>query len=73
MASITLTVLGMSCVGCARSVEKALAKLGGVAKAQVDLSARKVTVSFDPQRTNPDEIAQTINKAGYRAQELPRE
>ncbi|WP_186261511.1 heavy-metal-associated domain-containing protein, partial [Burkholderia gladioli] len=41
-----LDVEGMTCGGCARRVEKALAAVPGVAQAKVDLAATRAEVEF---------------------------
>ena len=41
---IVLNIGGMSCVNCARTIEKQLSKLNGVVKATVNLAAEKAIV-----------------------------
>lgn len=41
---ITLTVEGMTCMGCVASVEKALKKLDPAARVEIDLASGRVEV-----------------------------
>jgi copper chaperone CopZ len=57
-------VEGMSCEGCARSVEAALEGVAGVASAVVNLEAGRVTVERD--ETLPFvELQEAVSAAGY--------
>lgn len=64
---VTIPVLGMSCGGCAGSVQRALEKQPGVSAAAVNLGLKNATVEFDPAATTPDALVQTIRAAGYQA------
>lgn len=68
--SVTVSVSGMSCGSCVRHIQKALEELGGVEASEVNLAAREVTVSFDPQVTGVEPIVSAIRKSGYAA-EIP--
>jgi copper ion binding protein len=61
----TLKVTGMSCMGCAANVEKALKGVAGVSGAKIDLKAGKATVDYDPAKTSEKDLAQAVKKAGY--------
>jgi copper ion binding protein len=60
-----LKVTGMSCSGCAATVENALKGVTGVSSARVDLKAKKATVEFDPAKTSENELKNAVKKAGY--------
>jgi len=47
MATITLTVKGMSCMGCVKSVKSALEGIKGVKHIDVDLASGKTMVEYD--------------------------
>jgi copper chaperone CopZ len=64
---VTIPVHGMSCGGCAGSVQRALEKHPGVNAAAVNLGLKNATVEFDPAATSPDALVQTIRAAGYQA------
>jgi copper chaperone CopZ len=61
------------CEHCKENIEKALKKSDGVEQSNLDLSNKKVTVKYNPEKTNPDEIRITISKAGYNADDVKRE
>jgi Cu+-exporting ATPase len=63
---IDLPVTGMTCANCATTVERTLKKkVSGVNDAVVNFGTERVTIEFDPTVTNPAEMAEIVNKAGY--------
>src|SRR5438094_4232485 len=60
-------VAGMDCASCVSHVEKAIQKVGGVQACQVNLARGRAVVRFDPEKTNPVEIATAITEVGYPA------
>ena len=62
-----LDVKNMTCPACSLTIEKALDKVPGVSKTQVDTQAATVTVDFDAERTNVPAIAHAITDAGFPA------
>ena len=62
---ITLPVAGMTCGGCARSVERKLAATPGVSSATVNLEAATATVEFDPARTQVSSLVSAIETLGF--------
>lgn len=64
---ITIPVTGMSCGGCAGSVQRALEKHPGVTAATVNLADGNATVAFDPAATQAGALVETIRAAGYGA------
>ena len=65
--SVTLTVEGMRCAGCAWLVERLLASVPGVGTATVDFPLRRAEVRFDTHTTRLHTLLETLAKAGYRA------
>lgn len=65
MENITLTVKGMSCMGCVNSVKGVLEPLPGVAKVDVTLEGGLVAVSFDPALVQVAQLKTAIEDAGY--------
>ena len=61
----TIDVLGMTCAACSARVEKALNKHKGVVNVSVNLLQQKASVEYNSEETNIDELAKTIEKAGY--------
>lgn len=70
---ITIPIEGMTCAACARAVEKALSKLEGVLKAQVNLAVEKAVVEYDGNILRLSEIKQAINNAGYKALDIEKD
>jgi Cu+-exporting ATPase len=66
---VELTVHGMTCNGCARSVAEALRGVPGVATAVVQLDEGRATVRWQPgATTGPVEILiEALRKAGFKA------
>lgn len=66
-----LDVENMTCPACSITIEKALDKVPGVSKAQVDTKAATVTVNFDAERTTVPVLARTVSEAGFPAKARP--
>ena len=66
-----LNVENMTCPACSITIEKALDKVPGVSKTQIDTNAATVTVSFDAERTNVPALAHAVTEAGFPAKERP--
>ncbi|MDT7606963.1 MAG: hypothetical protein QOG96_1466 [Pseudonocardiales bacterium] len=60
----TVTVTGMTCEHCARSVTEELSAVNGVHTVEVTVSSGKVTISSDRELSGA-EIASAIDTAGY--------
>lgn len=65
MEKITLTVQGMTCMGCVRSVKAVLEPLAGVAKVDITLDGGLVAIEFDPAQAQAEQLKAAINDAGY--------
>jgi len=64
---VTLVLTGMHCASCSTLIEKSLAKVSGVKRANVNLAMETGTVEFDPAVTGIDEIIRAVKSAGYGA------
>ncbi|MDH7512724.1 MAG: heavy metal translocating P-type ATPase [Clostridiales bacterium] len=62
---IDLPVRGMSCAGCAANIQKALSRLEGVEKAEVNFATSKATVVFDPRMVRAEDFVAAIRESGY--------
>lgn len=62
---LTFPVTGMSCVGCASSVENILRKTDGVQQANVNFAANTVLVDFDTSIVTKEELKSRVSDAGY--------
>ncbi|MCX7843461.1 MAG: copper chaperone CopZ [Clostridia bacterium] len=60
-----LTVEGMSCGHCENSIKNYVGALNGVHEVNVDLTSKKVSVEYDPERVTLDIIKATIEDQGY--------
>jgi copper chaperone CopZ len=63
--TLLLTIQGMSCDHCARSIERKLASTPGVTKASVDLEATRATVEYDADLVKPSVLANAVRELGY--------
>jgi Cu+-exporting ATPase len=55
----------MSCVNCAKTIEKALGNHEGVYNAVVNFAAESVSVEYNPQQISLPSIKKTIQDSGY--------
>lgn len=58
-------VEGMHCATCPLTVKTAAEGVPGVRSAHADVSAKRAWVTYDPNRTTPQAIADAITEAGY--------
>ncbi|WP_028988306.1 heavy metal translocating P-type ATPase [Thermicanus aegyptius] len=64
---VDLIITGMTCAACANRVEKALKKVDGVLRANVNLASEKASVTFIPAQTQISQLVAAVEKAGYGA------
>lgn len=64
-ATLNLPVLGMSCAGCASSVEESIAELPGVEEALVNYASQTLKVTYLPETIQPKTLQQAVQNAGY--------
>ncbi|WP_186164915.1 heavy metal translocating P-type ATPase [Burkholderia gladioli] len=70
-SAVALRVTGMTCGGCARRVEKALAAVPGVAQAKVDLAATRAEVEFAADaQADAQALVAAVAAAGYQAEHI---
>ncbi len=62
---INLPIEGMTCAGCARTIESALSHADGVLKVNVSLPTETAHVEFVPSRISPKELEEVVRKSGY--------
>jgi len=65
----TLKIDGMTCQACVKRVEKAVNKLEGVLDGNVNLTTEKLSVSYDEDSVDLDEIKKAVVDAGYSIEE----
>ena len=59
-------VEGMTCSGCERTVQRVIANMEGVKDANADLKTSTVSVEYDPEKVNVDQIKSVVNNVGYK-------
>lgn len=62
---IDIPIVGMSCASCASTIQRGLAGLKGVEKANVNFATSRATVLFQPQLVKPEEFISSVRKSGY--------
>ena len=63
--NVTLAITGMSCVNCSANIQRTLAPLGGVVRAEVNFAAEKAAVGFDPSLISLGQIVDKIKDLGF--------
>ncbi len=66
MSKLKLDVSGMTCGGCARSVEKIIQKADAASKVTVDLSSGRVEAETS---ADPAAVAAALTAAGFPAKQ----
>jgi copper chaperone len=70
-STVTLRVKGMTCGGCATSVEQALKSTEGVEDARVSYERGTAIVKYDDQKVTVVKLREVINNTGFTC-ELPK-
>ncbi|WP_158826979.1 heavy metal translocating P-type ATPase [Mucilaginibacter lacusdianchii] len=63
--TLTFPVTGMTCAGCAASVESMISSQQGVEKAEVNYASQSVKVAFHPEIIKPSEFQKAVQSVGY--------
>lgn len=63
--TVTLSVPDMNCAACPITVKKALSKVPGVSKIDVNLDRREARVTFDDAKANVEALTRATQDAGY--------
>lgn len=64
-AKAEFTIEGMTCaMGCAKTIEKKMAKMEGVKSAKVDFDTRLAMVEYDDAKVTPTSLEDAVKKAG---------
>ena len=67
ITSIIIRVEGMTCSGCEFNVENAIKKLKGIIEVKADHKKGEVSVKFEKDKIQINDLMTAINKAGYKA------
>lgn len=65
MTTQTFAISGMTCGGCVKSVQNALAQIEGVNSVHVSLEQHNAVIEFDESKTNTQALAEAIEDAGF--------
>ncbi|WP_293746582.1 heavy metal translocating P-type ATPase [uncultured Paraglaciecola sp.] len=66
-SEIQLTISGINCAACGWLIEKQLAKLTGIMKVGVNVSARRASITWNNEHLKLSQILSHIEKIGYHA------
>lgn len=66
-SSIWLSIEGMTCASCVRSVEQAVLKTPGVEACEVSLAEASAHVTLDPALASTTDLLRSVESAGYGA------
>jgi Cu+-exporting ATPase len=72
VGDISLPIEGMTCASCVRRIEKRLARVPGVERAEVNLATEQAHVVYDPATVDVPALTNAVELAGYRVRELPQ-
>ena len=61
----TFSVPDVSCAHCKSAIEGALRPIDGVARAEVDVDAKRVEVAYDEKVVSRQRLIDEIDEAGY--------
>ena len=61
----TLKIPGMTCAACPITVKKALQRVSGVSRIDVNYPKKEVVVTFDDAKTNEKALIKATTDAGY--------
>ena len=64
---VQLSLSGMHCSSCAGLIERALKKVPGVTKANVNFAAEKASVLFNEAQASKESLLKAVEKSGYGA------
>ena len=60
-------ISGMHCAACSASVERVTRRLPGVERSDVNLTTGILTIAYDEEQTQPEDIITKVTKAGFGA------
>jgi Cu+-exporting ATPase len=65
MVQKTYAVTGMTCAACSAAVKRAVSRLEGVERSDVNIATEKMDVTYDETRVTFDDIKTAVEDAGY--------
>lgn len=67
---IVTTTPPMSCQNCENKIKKNIRWTNGVTKITTSIPDQRVTIEYDADKTNPQQIEEAFNKIGYKVEEI---
>ena len=64
-SSVTLAIEGMTCASCVSRVEKALLRVPGVVRAEVNLATESASVTLATRQVDEAALVAAVERAGY--------
>ena len=65
LAKVKFNIDGMTCaMGCAKTIEKKMAKMDGVKSAKVDFENELAMVEYDEAKVSPESLEDVVTKVG---------
>ncbi|MDZ7720060.1 MAG: heavy-metal-associated domain-containing protein [Balneolaceae bacterium] len=61
----TVTIGGMGCTGCAKTIKEALESKEGITSATVDFENETALISYDSNSVSTHDFKRVIEEAGY--------
>ena len=72
MRKVKFDIQGMTCSSCQAHVERAVKKLSGTKKVEVNLLSNNMKVEYDEKELNNEDIIKAVVDAGYGAKVFER-
>ena len=66
-------VTSMTCEDCVNTIMSNLPREKGVKDVKCDLETKEVTVSYQKEKTNPEQLQRSLEKLGYTAKQVKEE
>jgi len=64
--SLTVTIEGMHCDGCAETIKAVVERESGVRAAAVSFKEGKARILYDPEATSAGRLVAAVGRLGYR-------
>lgn len=66
-SEVKISVKGMTCQSCVRTIEQGVSKQAGVQAVKVSLKNEEAAITYDPSLTDPATLSEAINDMGFDA------
>jgi copper chaperone CopZ len=65
MTTVVLTVPGISCEHCERTIREALTPVKGIQRLDVNITAKQVRVTYDEAQVAAEQMKEILRQEGY--------